>query len=61
MSYQLTHIPKHEREAITHRFLLGETRRSLADCFEVPYQLVCEILAASGRVRKHQTNRRGAS
>ena len=61
MSYQLTHIPAHEREAMTHRFLLGETRRSLAECFEVPYQLVCEILEASGRVRKHQTSRRGAS
>lgn len=58
MSLKLTHIPKHEREAITHRFLLGETRRSLAHCFEFPYRLICEVLTASGRVKKHQTHKR---
>lgn len=58
MSLKLTHIPKHEREAITHRFLLGETRRSLARCFEVPYRLICEVLTDSGRVRKSQTHKR---
>lgn len=52
MSLKLTHIPKHEREAITHRFLLGETRRSLAACFEIPYRLICEVLTASGKVKK---------
>ena len=58
MRLKLTHIPKYEREAITHKFLRGETRRSLARCFEIPYALVCEVLTASGRVKKHQTHKR---
>ena len=58
MSLKLTHIPQYEREAIAYRFLRGETRKSLARCFEIPYALVCEVLTASGRVKKHQTHKR---
>lgn len=50
--------PVRVAQITTHRFLLGETRRSLAHCFEVPYRLICEVLTASGRVRKHQTHKR---